>query len=484
MRLRTFPRPARRRHVRGPRACRVRRERRQRLRRSGGYPDDDAHGHGRRGHDERGGRSPRHARLPPRRARAPRRRRHPEGLRRRRGLRGRRALDANSVELAEAIGSVYGDEAAEQFLDGASLWRDHIRFFVDYTVALAAKDKAGQQDAVDNLIGVHGRLLRLPRRGDRTAWTRSRKVTTHVMQLKSALDAYAKGDYEKAQSLAREAYKHMIATGDTLAGEQSRSRTRACSPARSNRFPVGCESWAAAPARRPGGSLPSPGASGYRSVILENGVVRTLGPSLPKAAALAIAGERVAGGVGTHETPSQANASIWAAGASFPASRTRTSTSRPGRWRSARCGSRGPAPRRSARPRRLGGLRRSGGRWLRGLGWRSGEWSPAGEPTKEASTDNGPGARRAHVEGLPLPVAQLGGARARRRQAAGPRRRRRAQRAGRAHGVLREECAWHFRTPTSGRRRTRWWTPAGRESRWRSPAGSSRSTTRTAGSGP
>src|SRR5438270_10772866 len=37
-------------------------------------------------------------------------------------------------------------------------------------------------------------------------------------------------------------------------------------------------------------------------MILENGVIRTLDPSLPVARALAIAGERVAGGVGVHET--------------------------------------------------------------------------------------------------------------------------------------------------------------------------------------
>src|SRR5205814_10275027 len=37
-------------------------------------------------------------------------------------------------------------------------------------------------------------------------------------------------------------------------------------------------------------------------VILEKGVGRTMEPSLPVARALAIAGERVAGGVGTHET--------------------------------------------------------------------------------------------------------------------------------------------------------------------------------------
>src|SRR5438105_12938176 len=37
-------------------------------------------------------------------------------------------------------------------------------------------------------------------------------------------------------------------------------------------------------------------------MILENGVIRTLDPSLPVARALAIAGEHVAGGVGVHET--------------------------------------------------------------------------------------------------------------------------------------------------------------------------------------
>ena len=36
-------------------------------------------------------------------------------------------------------------------------------------------------------------------------------------------------------------------------------------------------------------------------MILENGVVRTMDPSLPTARALAIAGAHVAGGVGTHE---------------------------------------------------------------------------------------------------------------------------------------------------------------------------------------
>ena len=36
-------------------------------------------------------------------------------------------------------------------------------------------------------------------------------------------------------------------------------------------------------------------------MILENGVIRTMDPTLPTTRALAIAGAHVAGGVGTHE---------------------------------------------------------------------------------------------------------------------------------------------------------------------------------------
>ena len=61
------------------------------------------------------------------------------------------ALDRSSVEISQAIGSIYGAEAAKTFLDGPFQWRAHIGFFVDYTVALAKKDKAGQAKAVVNL---------------------------------------------------------------------------------------------------------------------------------------------------------------------------------------------------------------------------------------------------------------------------------------------------------------------------------------------
>jgi len=129
------------------------------------------------------------------------------------------ALDQNGVELSQAIGSVYGDEAADTFLNGPSLWRDHIKFFVDYTVALAKKDKAGQQEAVDNLTGYTGAFSGFLAQATGLPQAALQEgVTQHVMQLKGQLDAYAAGNYDEAYRLFREAYRHMVMTGDTLAG--------------------------------------------------------------------------------------------------------------------------------------------------------------------------------------------------------------------------------------------------------------------------
>ena len=130
-----------------------------------------------------------------------------------------KALDRNSVELSQAIGSLYGPAAGKKFLDGPFQWRAHIGFFVDYTAALAKKDKAGQATAVKNLTTytkMHGAFLAgatgLPRLAVQN------DLLGHVLELKNQLDAYAAGDYTKAADLYRDAYAHMFMTGDLLAG--------------------------------------------------------------------------------------------------------------------------------------------------------------------------------------------------------------------------------------------------------------------------
>ena len=130
-----------------------------------------------------------------------------------------KSLDRNSVELSKAIASIYGAKAGNVFLNGKFQWRAHIGFFVDYTVALAKKDKAGQAKAVANLqryTKEHGAFLATATGLPKLAVQND--LLGHVLELKNQLDAYAKGDYTKSTALYREAYHHMFMTGDLLAG--------------------------------------------------------------------------------------------------------------------------------------------------------------------------------------------------------------------------------------------------------------------------
>ncbi len=130
-----------------------------------------------------------------------------------------KALDQNSVDLSTAIASIYGKKAGTVFLDGRFQWRDHISFFVDYTVGVAKKDKAAQAKAVANLKRYtveHGKFL-AKATGLPTAAVQN-DLLGHVLELKAQLDSYAAGDYAKAASQYRAAYNHMFHTGDLLAG--------------------------------------------------------------------------------------------------------------------------------------------------------------------------------------------------------------------------------------------------------------------------
>jgi predicted amidohydrolase YtcJ len=120
-------------------------------------------------------------------------------------------------------------------------------------------------------------------------------------------------------------------------------------------------------------------------VILVNGVIRTLEPSLPVAGALAVAGEWIVGGVGTHESalapPDRVDLGgrcvvpgLNDAHVHFP---TWALAQREVRLEGTRSLDEALAVVRDAAGGGTGG-------WLRGRGWRSGDWSPAVEPTRQA----------------------------------------------------------------------------------------------------
>jgi hypothetical protein len=121
-------------------------------------------------------------------------------------------------------------------------------------------------------------------------------------------------------------------------------------------------------------------------VILANGVVRTLDPSLPIAAALAIAGDRIAGGVGTHETALASPETVDLGGRCVLPGFTDAHVHFPS-WSLARRQVRLEGARSLPETlARVAEAARSApaGRWLRGYGWRAGDWPAGEEPTKEA----------------------------------------------------------------------------------------------------
>ncbi len=183
-------------------------------------------------------------------------------------------------------------------------------------------------------------------------------------------------------------------------------------------------------------------------MILENGTIRTLDPSLPIARALAIAGDRIAGGVGTHEAALASPETVNLGGrcvipglndahVHFPTWAVAQSQVSLDGARSldealARAGEAATAL--------------PAGRWLRGYGWRSGDWSSALEPTRQA-LDAVTGGRPAALiskdyHSLWLNSAALALAAGDLEVPGGVVER---DATGEPTGVLREEAAWRFK---------------------------------------
>ncbi len=112
------------------------------------------------------------------------------------------ATDQNSQELAAAVGSIYGSDAQQTFLN---LWRAHIGFFVDYTQAAAARDTAKQAKARADLDGYRqdidaffsGANPNLPKGAV------AQLFVAHVQHLTGAIDMLAAGDLSGGYAMLR-----------------------------------------------------------------------------------------------------------------------------------------------------------------------------------------------------------------------------------------------------------------------------------------
>ena len=183
-------------------------------------------------------------------------------------------------------------------------------------------------------------------------------------------------------------------------------------------------------------------------MILENGVIRTLEPSLPVVRSLAIAGERVAGGVGTHETvlpgPERVDLGGRCVVPGFSDAHVHFPT-----WAVAqhevRLEDTQSLDEALARVREALATAPAAG-WLRGRGWRSADWSPAIEPTKEVLDEvvsDRPVALMARdSHSVWLNSAALAHANGDLQVRGGVVE---LDERGEPTGVLREESCWHFR---------------------------------------
>ena len=181
-------------------------------------------------------------------------------------------------------------------------------------------------------------------------------------------------------------------------------------------------------------------------MILDNGVIRPMDHFLPSAGALAIAADRIAGGVGVHEsalpTPEVVDLGGRCVLPGFNDAHVHFA-----QWavaqRELRLGGPGPAAEAFARIREAA-AHLPPGAWLRGRGWRAGDWGP-GEPNR-ADLDAAVGDRPAALasrdsHSLLLSSAALAVAAGDLDAAGGVVER---DATGAPTGILREEAAWRF----------------------------------------
>ena len=126
------------------------------------------------------------------------------------------ALNTNGTDIGAAIGSVYGTDAQNKF---NTIWSAHNGFFVDYTTAVATKDKTKMDKAVSDLTTVY-----LPQFVDFLAGATglpkdalTALIKEHVLTTKAIVDAQGAKDFMAAAAADRLAGQHMEMIGDPFA---------------------------------------------------------------------------------------------------------------------------------------------------------------------------------------------------------------------------------------------------------------------------
>lgn len=126
------------------------------------------------------------------------------------------AQDANSKDLAAAVGSVYGEEAQQQFLE---LFDEHIQVSNAYATAVADGNDYDKEQANAELQEYLQEIATffssaIPGLATEDVYG---LLAEHEQLINSSTEAYAAGDYEQSFEIERQALTQVSGAADALA---------------------------------------------------------------------------------------------------------------------------------------------------------------------------------------------------------------------------------------------------------------------------
>jgi len=127
-------------------------------------------------------------------------------------------LKQNTEELSATIGSVYGEEAGQQFKD---LWSSHIGYFVDYVKATAKDDEEAREEALAELDEYRqdfSQFMSTATEGKVPASGLAEGLQVHVDQLTGTFDQFDMENYDQSWDTARSGYEHMFTPAKLFSG--------------------------------------------------------------------------------------------------------------------------------------------------------------------------------------------------------------------------------------------------------------------------
>jgi hypothetical protein len=127
------------------------------------------------------------------------------------------ALGRNTDAMGELVRSVFGAQAERAF---TSLWATHVTALFNYARGLSERDESVRAETRNALATYESNIADFfvsASRGRLSSDTVKAALRTHVEHLLQQADAYAAGDYMRANVIYRQAYTHTFGLGKTLA---------------------------------------------------------------------------------------------------------------------------------------------------------------------------------------------------------------------------------------------------------------------------